>query len=352
MLSTLLEKQLSITPVSQPFFTFNYGDWHPSPPSSYPQANNPSFQSLYLLTWNIDFRAPYPRARMAAALAYLENLLTSIPSTSPVVIFLQEMQEQRLPLQNLSGQSHHQPVDDEQQADDLTQLRSAPWVQERFHLTDIDTAHWDASYGQITLIDRRLAVAQVSRLRLVSEFQRDAIMLDLYVQSHRDKRLRLCNVHLDSTYGSMRPIQWKGLAKQLQDLDAGVVSSVLAGDCNANQPRDKTEPQMNGFKDAYLELGGTEDDEEGITWGYQSVDWKRWGRKRLDKVVFWGDIHVRSLVRIGANVKVEDEKMARDMNDLDELPFVTDHYGLMSELQVTGRFGNNLHPKSLLDPER
>lgn len=40
-------------------------------------------------------------------------------------------------------------------------------------------------------------------------------------------------------------------------------AGVFAGDMNANKPLDRTLPQENGFKDAYLELGGKEDAEEG-----------------------------------------------------------------------------------------
>lgn len=50
----------------------------------------------------------------------------------------------------------------------------------------------------------------------------------------------------------------EAVAKHLQDVDAGIAASILAGDCNATQPRDRTGPQDNGFIGAYLELGGLE----------------------------------------------------------------------------------------------
>lgn len=276
--------------------------------------------------------ASYPRARMSAALTHLSSVLTTIPSASAVVIFLQEIQESENGMPN-----------SEQEANDFTQLRNADWVRELFHMTDVDAGNWDgASYGTVTLVDRRLSIEQVARLPFVSEFQRDALFVDVRLSGGEETEsiLRLCNVHLDSMSGEMRPIQWKGLADLLQPYpDDGtndrIAASIVAGDCNANQPRDRTEPQDNGFRDAYLELGGVEDDEEGATWGFQSIK-SRFGPKRLDKVVFWGNLHVSSLERVGIDVKVEEERVVRELEELGELPFATDHFGLMGVFTVEG----------------
>jgi tyrosyl-DNA phosphodiesterase 2 len=327
MLPALLRKQLSFVPEAQPFHTFLDGAWRPATQTTAITQGSP-LTSLSVMTWNIDFMASHPQARMASAVSYLERLVLRVPSTSAVVIFLQEMQEVRFPRRLQTSD-----------AEDLTQLTQAPWVQQRFHMTDLDLENWKATYGQVTLIDRRLRIAEVSRLHFVSEFNRDALLVDIPLAGQENGLLRLCNVHLDSMQGSMRPVQWKGVAKYLQDKAAGVTASVLAGDCNANQKRDRTEPQDNGFRDAYLELGGTESDEEGATWGFQSKDWERWGRSRLDKIVYWGGIDIKSLKRIGVGVKVEDEEIAKAMEDDEELPFVTDHYGLMSEFTVESGLG-------------
>lgn len=261
---------------------------------------------------------------MATALNYLEGLVSSIPAASAVVVFLQEMQEHQG--QFLTFQDH---------ARDLQQLCESPLIRQRFNMTDVSSKDWDAAYGQITLVDRRLSIAQVSRLKFVSEYQRDAVLVDIPLASQQGKIMRLGNVHLDSASGTMRPVQWKGVEKHLQDQEAAVAASILAGDFNANQVRDRTESQNSGFKDAYLELGGVEEDEQGATWGFQSTYWMRWGRQRLDKIVFWGDVKAKSLERIGVGVKIEDESIVRELESLDELPFVTDHYGLMSELSVS-----------------
>jgi tyrosyl-DNA phosphodiesterase 2 len=67
---------------------------------------------------------------------------------------------------------------------------------------------------------------------------------------------------------------------------------VFAGDIDANKPLDRTLPQENGFRDAYLELGVKEDAEEGCTWDFQGqeIARKRYGPTRLDKVLYCGEI--------------------------------------------------------------
>jgi tyrosyl-DNA phosphodiesterase 2 len=331
LLPSLLKKQLTYTPTPQHFYTFFSDSWQPShcslsdPTSSI--SHHEPLQSLHLITWNIDFMAPYPQARMSAALSHLQHLISSIPSTSATVILLQEMQESSRPWAS------------DQNPNDLTQLKTAPWIQEKFHLSDVDTGSWASSYGTVTLVDRRLVVKQVARLPFVSEFGRDALFVDVGLGGGDDKVLRLCNVHLDSMAGAMRPLQWKALAQLLHPradarLHESVAASVVAGDCNANQQRDGMEPVENGFRDAYLECGGVEGEEEGQTWGFQSLRWERWGRKRLDKICFWGDVQVSALERVGVDVKVGEERVVKELEELGELPFATDHHGLMGVFSV------------------
>ncbi|KAF2109394.1 Endonuclease/exonuclease/phosphatase [Lophiotrema nucula] len=321
MLSSLLKKQLTHVPQPQPFFTFLHGSWCPisaqrAEPHADLQHEYTFFRNLRLITWNIDFMTPYPQQRMAAALDHLESVVSRIPASTAVCIFLQEMCERD---------------------SDLTQICNSTWIRDKFHVTDIDGSKWNNHYGTVTMIDRRLQVANVARLPFVSEFHRDALLVDVPIGEPQNSNfLQLCNVHLDSMAGPMRPIQWKGAAAQLQAPFTGNVASILAGDCNANRPWDKTEPQDNGFHDAYLELGGVEDDEKGATWGFQSKDWRRWGRQRLDKVVFWGDAEVKSLNRLGIGIRVKDEEVAKKLAKQEELDFATDHYGLMAEFEIPG----------------
>jgi tyrosyl-DNA phosphodiesterase 2 len=323
VLPSLLKKQLAYIP--QPFYTFHANEWRPShssvrspPPLS---QTPPPFHSLNLITWNIDFMAPYPQSRMSAALAHLHDLVDKIPTTSAIIIFLQEMQ-----------QKSEFPTT-EHTANDITQLQNAAFVRKKFHMTDLGSLNWEAHYGTVTLVDRRLDVRQVARQHFMSEYGRDALFVDVGVAGEKKEKVcRLCNVHLDSLAGPARPAQWRDLAGLLQQ--DSLAASIVAGDCNANQPRDRTEPQDHGFKDAYLECGGIEGGEEGATWGFQSTHWKRYGRKRLDKVAFWGDLEVKSLERIGVQVEVAEERVVKELEELGKLPYATDHYGLMGVFNV------------------
>ena len=310
MLDALLQKQLTYQPERQPYFTFQDGKWNPVPPevslAHLTISPTGTLQNLRMISWNIDFMAPKSRARMASALSYLEQLLQTIPSSCATIIHLQEMV-----------------------VEDLAAISQANWVQKLFNVTNVDALSHEAAYGQVTLVDRRLVISSVSRLPFVSEFGRDALCVDLCLDTQELSFLRVCNVHLDSLSGTLRPIQWKALQQHLQREESGVLASILAGDCNATRPRDRTEAQANGFKDAYLELGGVEGDEQGATWGFQSRGARRWGPQRLDKVVCWGAVAAEKLERIGMGVQVEDERARRELGEEEELTFVTDHYGLM-----------------------
>ncbi|ROW05921.1 hypothetical protein VPNG_08029 [Cytospora leucostoma] len=352
-------------PTPQPYYTFNGSRWHlidpDIPGSSLPNNNGTEtpIRNLRLITWNIDFMAPFPQARMASALSYLQGLVEDTPASTAPVICLQELrQDVPIDLEHL-GEGRHDP----QIADDLRQIAAAGWVQQGFHASDLSTEHWRCSYNGVTLVDRRLAIAQVARLPFVSEYQREALMVDLAVEqpgSSRHKQqpdladgktdddketlIRICNVHLDSMAGNppMRPIQWKACARYLQDRSQGVVAGILAGDCNANRDYDVTLPRENGFRDAYLELGGREDDPEGLTWGPQSRQ-TRFPHRRMDKVCFWQDesdggkvpLQLKGLERIGVGVKVEDEDVSRQLSEAKYLAFVTDHYGLMADFEIS-----------------
>ncbi|KAF2498905.1 hypothetical protein BU16DRAFT_446848, partial [Lophium mytilinum] len=281
--------------------------------------------SVTLLTWNIDFMAPHGSARLASALNHLATLLSPLPSTTAVLILLQEMT-----------------------ASDLKQLSETPWIRAHFAMTDRTPAAWDgSSYGTVTLVDRRVKVARAARLRFVSEYQRDGLGVDVVLQVRsegknredagvgkaEEKILRVVNVHLDSMASNppMRPLQMAALGRWVGD--GGCVAGVVAGDMNANREYDRALPTENGFKDAYLELGGIEGAEEGMTWGFQSEAnmAKRFGPTRLDKVVFSGEVGVKSLTRIGMGVVVEDEAVRAKMKAEEEVEFVTDHYGLIAE---------------------
>jgi tyrosyl-DNA phosphodiesterase 2 len=318
-LASLLVKQLAAKPQHQPFYTFRNGVWAPVSNHTFtlPTSKHEALRDLRVITWNIDFMAPEPRARMSSALEYLESLVEAIPRSTPVAIFLQEMQDSDTEVERI--------------ANDLHQLKNAPWVQQRFNITDSDTSGWSDRYGQTMLVDRRLVISSVSRLSFISEYRREALLVDIDMGSEESQFLRLCNVHLDSLTGSLRPVQWKALGNLIPKAEDNIEASIVAGDFNATQPRDQTEAQENGFKDAYLELGGIEGDTEGATWGFQSLDAKNWGTSRMDRQVYCGKIRVRALERIGVGVKVQDEQARWRLEKQGALDFVTDHYGLIGD---------------------
>lgn len=349
MVARLTHKQLEeYTPKSQPYYSFSGSKWQRGRPPNAQDAlganERARISNLRLLTWNIDFMAPFPQARMASALAYLQTLVDGLPASTAVVICLQELR-QDMPINFDRLEKSFDP----QIADDLRQIASAAWIQERFLVTDLTTDHWRCGYNSVTLVDRRLGIAAVSRMPFVSEYNREALLVDIAVTPSVETGssrpiLRLCNVHLDSMAGkpAMRPIQWKACAKYLQDESEGVVSGILAGDCNANQEYDLTQPEVNGFKDAYLEMGGKDSDPEGHTWGPQSRS-SRFPHKRMDKVCFWqpcasdGDhklLELKSLEKIGVGVKIGDDSISAKLAEEGWMDFVTDHYGLMADFEV------------------
>lgn len=252
---------------------------------------------------------------MSAALKYLATLVSTGPSDQPIVIFLQEI-----------GVS------------DLAQIQAAPWIRERFYITDTSASNWGSDfYGTTTLVDRRLTIKNVFRVPFDSKFQRDGFFVDVGLNGSW-KVLRLCNVHLESLVADppLRPGQMALAAKYMhEDI---VHASILAGDCNSIQPFDRTIHSDNGLKDAYLELGGKEDSEEGYTWGYQVPEdqLKKFGPSRMDKVMFCGNAKVKNLQRIGVGVKVEDEQMRKEMIQKGMVDYVTDHYGEMAEVEIEG----------------
>lgn len=366
----LLRKQLEqYTPQPQPYVAFQDSTWktidpsqqHPQAPTSDSPATTPTppITTIRLLTWNIDFSAPSSQARMSTALTHLQTLVAATSPTTAIIICLQELQQDILtssgdaaaPTARETAARYPTSPD----ADDLGQLAAAPWVRDRFCASDLlATQHSRVPYNVVTLIDRRLVISRVARFPFVSVFGREALLVDVVLRTVGGGEgaatvLRVCNVHLDSMSdrSRLRAIQWKACAKYLQEDDeaggGGVVVGLLAGDCNANNVDDETAPMENGFRDAYLELGGEEGDPDGHTWGPQSRGTK-FPHRRMDKVCFWqreeaeaggrGPLELKMLERIGVGVRVEDEAASRDLIEDRGLDFVTDHYGLMAEFEI------------------
>ncbi|KAF1848861.1 uncharacterized protein K460DRAFT_353794 [Cucurbitaria berberidis CBS 394.84] len=281
-------------------------------------ASNPKV--VRLISWNIDVLVPFAEERMTAALQYLDSLVSSTPVDVPVVLFLQEM-----------GLS------------DLEQIRDSKWIHQRFNITELDNQNWPSPhYGTTTLIDRRLKVKNVFRVPWFSKFGRDGLFVDISLShpshSNSDRKvLRLCNTHLESLVADppVRPVQLSAAATVLQETD--VACALLAGDLNAIEPFDLTLHSDNHLKDTYLELGGVEGADEGYTWGYQVPQWMKdkFGCSRMDKILFRGEVKPKAFERIGAGVKVAEEHRGK-LREAGEQEWVTDHYGVMGDFELTG----------------
>ncbi|SPO02415.1 related to endonuclease/exonuclease/phosphatase family protein [Cephalotrichum gorgonifer] len=276
-------------------------------------VDNGGIDSIALYSWNIDFMLPFPEARMKPALAHLGSLTDSTPPDTAPVIFLQECTPS-----------------------DLVTIAATPWVRERFHLTDLDATNWATNhYGTVMLIDSRLPVTAAFRVHYSkTRMDRDAAFVDV---SLLGKTVRLCNTHLESMALNppFRPPQMQILARYLREGD--VHAALAAGDLNAIQPFDRTLHADNDLKDAFLELGGKEDTEEGYTWGQQAATKLRekFGCSRMDKLYFCGGAEVVKFERFGADVLTEGKEESSQIVALGfEKPWVTDHLGIRAEVKI------------------
>lgn len=284
---------------------------------------------------------PFGNERMTAALQYLDTLVASMPPDIAIVIFMQEMTPS-----------------------DLGLITSSAWIQDRFNITDVDGSSWlSPYYGTVTLIDTRLSISSVFRVPFLSKFNRDGLFVDITLSTSKlsapsgdsPKVLRLCNVHLESLVANppVRPHQLSAAAPYLHAPE--VACSLLAGDLNAIEPFDRTLHSGNGLEDAYLSLGGREDSEEGYTWGYQvpAAMREKFGCSRMDKILFCGDVDVRSFERVGAGVKVADD-LRKEVREAGEEEWVSDHFGVMGHFAIGGTWslktcgGNSEVPMSRL----
>jgi tyrosyl-DNA phosphodiesterase 2 len=310
-------KATEISPQLFHQFDVSKKTWHSLSPEKTKQHHQEdmSISKLALYSWNIDFMLPFAKPRMDAALDQLENLTRSQPVDTAVVIFLQECL-----------------------ASDLTNISEKTWVRERFYITDIDTTNWSSGYyGTTTLVDRRLAISSCFRVHYEkTRMDRDGAFVDLLMGSKQDKVIRLCNTHLESLAlePPFRPLQMELVAKYMHQ----VYGAAAAGDFNAIQPFDRTLHVDNNLKDAYLELGGKEDSEEGYTWGQQATteQRQRFGCSRMDKVYFCGGLNLKKFARFGVDIQLTDESEREQILTLGfEKPWITDHLGIAAEFEVS-----------------
>lgn len=282
-------------------------------------SHNP-IDKLTLYSWNIDMILPFPEARMSTALDHVENIAKRLSPTTAIVIFIQECTLSHLEAITKSG-----------------------WVRSNFSITDIDSSKWASGhFGTTMLIDRRLRITSCFRVHFTQTFlDRDAHFVDVSVGptgTQSGKTIRLCNVHLESFDWEtpLRPAQMQITAKHIHE--DGVNGGVVTGDFNSLQPYDTTFHTEHDLKDAFLETGGQEGSEAGFTWGLQSPAVIMIGDRpaRLDKIMFHGEcFRLRCFETFGRDIELVDEGQRDDLVKVGcEKPWVTDHLGVMAELQV------------------
>ncbi|KFA45640.1 hypothetical protein S40293_08910 [Stachybotrys chartarum IBT 40293] len=289
------------------------------------ESTSGGIASIAVYSWNIDVMLPFGKERMDAALIHLQKLtkdqLSSAATSTAVVISFQECTP-----------------------GDVATISEQQWVREMFYLSDVDHSNWaSAAYGTVTLVDRRLAVSSCFRLHYSkTRMERDALFVDVVVPSKPSKTLRLCNTHLESLAlePQFRPYQMGLIAKHMHADD--ISASIVVGDFNAIQPADASLHSENDLKDAFLELGGDQEGDEGCTWGQQALPAQRaqFGLSRMDKVFFCGEgIRLQSFERFGADVVLDNKEQADQLLAFGfEKPWITDHLGVSVIFNIVGDY--------------
>lgn len=180
-----------------------------------------------------------------------------------------------------------------------------------------------------------MSISKVFRVHYEhTDQERDALCID--IRAIDDQVLRICSTHLESLIADpqIRPGQLATAATWMREADAGI----LGGDLNAIQPFDKTLHSENVLEDAYLQTGGKEDDEAGMTWGQMAAtqERERFGLSRMDKLLYNGNVEVEHFETFGFDAIVEEEEIAKSMVQTGglEKAWVTDHLGVRGDFHV------------------
>lgn len=180
-----------------------------------------------------------------------------------------------------------------------------------------------------------MSISEVFRVHYEhTDQERDALCVD--IRAIDDQVLRICSTHLESLIADppLRPKQLATAAKWMREADA----SILGGDLNAIQPFDKTLHSDNDLKDAYLQTGGKEDEEAGMTWGQMAAtsERERFGLSRMDKLLYCGNVEVDRFETFGLDAIVDEEEVAKSMIRIGglEKAWVTDHLGIRGDFYI------------------
>jgi len=283
------------------------GQWIHAPQTPY-DANIPDDlpTSLTLVTWNVDF-------------SKLNNEGGKPP---PCLILLQEI--------------HVEAFDT---------LITHPWVREWFMVVPgRPNEGWPqgAWYGTVTLIARSVKLTASMCVHFgESWMHRNALVTDVLLGGGAEpgaRILRVINTHLESLPEGTprRVVQLKVIAELLEQgkTVSGGVGGIVGGDMNAIAPSDATLPEQNGLLDAWQEkrkrdgkeVEGDDNDEEGMTWGYQPPC--QYPPGRLDKVLYTASdaFEVKDIRKMGVNARIPPAE--------DDSEWVSDHFGLLCQVEA------------------
>lgn len=183
---------------------------------------------------------------------------------------------------------------------------------------------------------------------------RDALFIDVSFPSEDtddvrgDPRvIRVANVHLESLDGHgdiERPRQLEVVSSRLSE--PGLHGGIVGGDMNPIGPRDDAVPGELGFVDGWTLCHDKQADNdtvegvtattpeevkrrnaEGHTWGYQPPS--RYPPRRMDKVLFVGNVTVKKIERFGVGLAVDPSKIKGKST-----VWASDHYGLLATFEI------------------
>jgi tyrosyl-DNA phosphodiesterase 2 len=305
---------------------------------------------LKVLTWNIDFSSPAPTVRVATLIHYLQQTFGNDPGE--LILLLQEVS-------HISAQ----------------QIMRMKWVQDNFIIIGHEAPRTfqagiprQAKYYTMAMTPKSLKVQNSFRMPLPSEMGRDALFVDLYLESSRQQPkpaasevFRICTTHLESLQegSSLRARQLELISQNLAGAgnELGVVAGLVGGDMNAIHCSDHTLHKRFGLNDAWEDQERTKGSGDfpygqmcGHTWGYQPNS-TRFAPARLDKFLYRGCVKTTTLantrdvketvVRLGVGLTADIFSKANSLGEQNielegemQRVWVSDHYGIVTGVKI------------------
>lgn len=294
---------------------------------------------LTVISWNINFPNPDTKARTVEILNHLARLCEDGPRHT--VIMFQEVCKDSLEavLENSWVQRFFKLSDVASLESFYTEIAGDSFIMKQL---DLQAPH----YFTAMMISKDLPVSNAFRVPLVSKQGRDALTVDIPLESlessDNSDTVRLCTTHLESLdsieYRRAQLVVISKLLKSDVQMGQNVVAGLVAGDMNSTQKIEHDFPQAEDIQlqDAWqdgpeqaipilkpFQRDLTNGLARGNTWGYQQENGKknRTGR-RLDKMLYTGLLQcvplthgkqlTRGIRRLGVDLKTTVQCYRRD----------------------------------------